>query len=388
MAEYDNVEMLGDTSLFLDEEPVRQQALAQRVRQNPALVTPSSGVQTPKPKVARPATQSPAAAAGLPSQTDLLRQIVEGMDKRPDPAQYQQHAQRRGQESDRNFVLGMTMQALGGEAFARPGAQLMAQSAKDAGDYEIPGGWGQVTRDGEVIWNPAKEQEVKQSRLTKLYEIGALDERQRELAEYRRSSEAAARQAREDARKAREGESEERAREKRTDTVRREYNARRDKVVQGSAFADSVVQQLADPNISKSAPGQVALVMQFGKMLDPDSVVREAEQRMIAQARGWFDSLMMTPDKIMSGQFLTPQQLQQMRQIAVMYQQGYGSRVNDLNDFYEQLAKRNKLPIEDIVQGGGLRRSTDQGRAIDAGARLSGGGGGGQGDSNRTRVDY
>lgn len=347
----DTFSMLGDDSLFMPSPLDAQAALAANVRRNPALVTPSSGVQTPKP---RPPAQAPAEPVPTgPTSADLLRQITEQMHQRPDTSAYVQQAKARGDQSDRDLVLALTLGAQGGEKLSPFAGQFLQRSMKDSGDYEIPGGWGTVGRGGEVVWNPAKLQENELARMTKLYDITSGEETKREVARDRAVLARTLAGQRADAAADRAASRADAEAAKRTDTVRREYNTRRDKIVQGSAFADQVVQQLADPNLAKNAPGQVALVMQFGKMLDPDSVVREAEQRMIAQARGWFDSLMITPERIMSGQFLTPQQLAQMRQIALQYQQGYGQRVTDLNDFYTGIAERNRLPTADIIQGGG-----------------------------------
>jgi hypothetical protein len=138
---------------------------------------------------------------------------------------------------------------------------------------------------------------------------------------------------------------------RRVDGVRREYTARLQKVQEAAGFADSVTQMIAMPDLAKNAPAQIALVMQFGKMLDPDSVVREEEQRMIMKARGLFDSWGMTPERIQSGAFLTPKQISQMQQIANQLRGNNGQRLNDLKTYYADFAKRNGLPVEDIVQG-------------------------------------
>ena len=112
------------------------------------------------------------------------------------------------------------------------------------------------------------------------------------------------------------------ATDRRVDSVRKEYNARFDKLREANNFAQSVVETLASPTIAKNAPAQVALVMQFGKMLDPDSVVREQEQQMIAKARGVLGTIENLPARIQSGVLLTPQQLRFMQEVAVQYQSG------------------------------------------------------------------
>src|SRR5262245_57107754 len=175
----DTVEMLGDESLFLPEPMQVQQALARNVRRNPALVTPSSGVQMPK--------AAPPAAAGpqVPKSEDLLRQLTERMYERLDPAAFQKQARERGEQSDRDLALGLAMQTMGGEDLKPIGGQVLQRALKAKDEFEIPGGWGHVSRSGDVVWNPAKLNEMENARLTKLYEITAGNETKRDLARER-----------------------------------------------------------------------------------------------------------------------------------------------------------------------------------------------------------
>lgn len=399
--------LFGAASPF-DPSPIEaQQIVAQTLRRNPALAMPTSGVPQRRPTQQPQTMQQPAmpdqpmqpSGPAVPQSSDMLRQLVERMHQRPDTSAYEQQARERGGRSDRDLMVALTLGSKGGQSFHPLSQALLARSMRDSGDYEIPGGWGTVSRTGEVIWNPAKVNENELSRLTKLYEITASDETKRELARQRSEDKAQARAdrlslagvaagGRADRAAERAAEKAEADRSRRTDAVRREYNTRLDKVRQGSYFADDVVRQLAVGGVERNAQAQVAAIMQFGKMLDPDSVVREAEQRMIAEARGFADSLMQLIPRLQTGALLTPTQIQQMRQIAAQYQGGYGQRVQDLNEFYAGFADRNQLPVQDIVQGyrpraaGGQGGGASQGRGtadspIRVQPRAGGAGGGG-----------
>lgn len=354
--------VLGAGLLFDDLLPpaAKQAVQARALRRSAPGAAP---MPQPSPAVPGAPAPAPAAAGALPGRAariddlygragELRGQAYGSLEPSPEElAQAQLGAANQG-------WAGTVLSSMGGKQFRPAGAQILQQA---------------LARENRFAPDPFRQGEIKAKRLEA--EAAALEKRAAaaETFEEREALRAAADQTRRDIaqmqidsresmramtagiaganRADRQTEREEAAAQKRTDTVRREYNTRLDKVRAGAGFANSVVQQLADPNIAKSAPAQVALVMQFGKMLDPDSVVREAEQRMIAEARGWLESLQMTPERIMAGVRLSPAQLAKMRDIALMYQRTSGAQVDTLNDFYAGLATRNKLPVEDIVQG-------------------------------------
>lgn len=106
---------------------------------------------------------------------------------------------------------------------------------------------------------------------------------------------------------------------------------------------------LTDPTIAKDPTKQVSLIFSFGKMLDPDSVVRESEYALIANAKGLFDRLQQIVPQIQSGARLTPQQLQSMQQVATNLLQGSTTRLQDLDNYYSDLATRRKLNPADVL---------------------------------------
>lgn len=312
---------------------------------------------------------------------EASQKAAEVLDAEPDVTPWQDYAKRRSEEGGQQLLLALAAQQAGKEF--QPMAGLFLKQAMSAREPINVGKAGMITGEGQFIADPYYQRE-KQAEIL-LRRADTLDKLavSAQTAQERAEAAAEARRARDDYQRMvlglreqglaiqREGmelrrglagqaaadraDREDRRREdgdaKRADAIRREYNARLAKVQDGAGFANSVMQTLAMPDITKNAPAQISLVMQFGKMLDPDSVVREAEQQMIANARGWFDSLGMTPEKIMSGVFLTPQQLAQMRQVAAEYARASGQRVDDLKTQYADLAQRNALRVEDVVLG-------------------------------------
>lgn len=334
------------------------------------------------------------------------------LDSEPDVTPWQDYAKRRSQDGSQQLLLALAAQQAGKEF--QPMAGMFLKQAMSAREPLNVGKAGMITGEGEFIADPfyqrEKQAEILLKRADTLDKLAvsaqtaqeraqAAEEARRAREQYQqmmfgfreqslglqrdslalrgdlargRAEDAA---ERENERRRERLEREERltreANERRIDGIRREYNARLQKVQDGAGFANSVMQTLAMPDIAKNAPAQISLVMQFGKMLDPDSVVREAEQRMIADARGWFDSLGMTPDRIMSGVFLTPQQLAQMQRVAAEYARATNSRVDDLKGLYADLAQRNNLRVEDVVLGyrpGGAAPAAPAGRVREKGS--------------------
>lgn len=143
------------------------------------------------------------------------------------------------------------------------------------------------------------------------------------------------------------------------DNLRNEYLKRADKIREGTGHAQNVLTLLADPTTARDATKQVALVFAFGKMLDPESVVREAEQQMIANARGLFDSLTQMIPALQTGAKLTPQQLNSMQSIAQQLMGGSSTRMTDLAAYYEGLAQRRGIDPQNVLPSYATKRPGD-----------------------------
>src|SRR5690606_22020873 len=70
------------------------------------------------------------------------------------------------------------------------------------------------------------------------------------------------------------------------DRVRKEYIDRKQKVADSTLHAQKILELTADPNRLNDPAVQTAIGFSFGKMLDPDSVVRESEFKVIQNTRG------------------------------------------------------------------------------------------------------
>lgn len=161
--------------------------------------------------------------------------------------------------------------------------------------------------------------------------------------------------------------------------LREEFGKKSDKIGEGVRHAETVMTLLTDPTIARDPTKQVSLVFAFGKMLDPESVVRESEYALISNARGVFESVLQKPDQIMTGARLTEQQLKSMQQIAQQLYAGAAQRRKDVSDYYRGIAERNRIPVEDVLpmsatRGGGGNNDLAAAAAAELERRRNGGG--------------
>lgn len=152
--------------------------------------------------------------------------------------------------------------------------------------------------------------------------------------------------------------------------LREEFGKKSDKIGEGVRHAETVMTLLTDPTIARDPTKQVSLVFAFGKMLDPESVVRESEYALISNARGVFESVLQKPDQILTGARLTPQQLKSMQQIAQQLYAGAAQRRKDVSDYYRGIAERNRIPVDDVLPMGAPRGGGGNDLAAAAAAEL------------------
>jgi hypothetical protein len=125
-----------------------------------------------------------------------------------------------------------------------------------------------------------------------------------------------------------------------------------------------------ESNPGVGGPAQQALVYQFSKILDPGSVVRETEYAVsaanagkIAQARNYFTMLQ-------SGQMLTPEQVNLMKEVSRGLVMSARGSLNKHNQTYQTLAQRKGIDPTLIVTDN-FTQSVPQGPQVDpARARL------------------
>lgn len=98
-----------------------------------------------------------------------------------------------------------------------------------------------------------------------------------------------------------------------------------------------------------SPAGDVALIFNFMKIVEPGSVVRESEQAVVQRARPYLDSIGISLEKVVSGQGMNDKQ---RADLAAKAQSMYGARLmsqKQLEDHYAGIATRHKINPGDIV---------------------------------------
>ena len=308
----------------------------------------------------------------------LYQQGYDLYNRDPDTSALQAFARQRAQQGEGAMLAALAAQ-YAGEGY-QPLQQQLLKSASDAREAMKVGG-GILTSEGQYIKDPFAAQDKRAEFLlqqAKAYEqMAATAETQEEQRAYRAMQNDINNQLRlmglgiqsqnldvrreqaqnsaEDRRVARQDREDRREEQRRNennraaDTLRTEFLRRADKVREGTGHTQNVLQMLADPQTAKDPTRQVALIFSFGKMLDPESVVRESEYALIANARGLADTLQQLVPRLQSGARLSPQQLQSMQQVATNLMQGSTARAQDLDRYYEDLARRRNIDPRDVL---------------------------------------
>lgn len=309
----------------------------------------------------------------LRARAEGLRKQVSDMESaEPDTSALQAFAKQQGQAAD-TATLGALAAQYAGEQFQPVQAQLLRQAAAAREPMKMAG--GMLTPEGQFLADPFSRRDRRISALERQAvgletQATTLETAADRLAEQRRrnlSDEALRGQAEETRRmlaESRLNQPDSKAFTRATN-LRNELTKRSDKIQEGTRHAETVLTLLTDPTIAQDPTKQVSLVFAFGKMLDPESVVRESEYALIAQARGMFESLLQKPDQIMTGARLAPNQLASMRQIAQQLFAGSTQRRNDLMEYYRGIAQRNNIPVEDVLPMGASAAPGGGGPAVD-----------------------
>jgi hypothetical protein len=384
-------ESLGQ--MIAEGQPIlpRALAVAQPASQPATMPATSSLPQGSAPPPTPPAqsTPAPTLALTLPQAAARFRDLssatqarLNALEQQPiDYAALQAYARDRGQQGEDAMLTALAAQ-YAGERFNPIQVQALKTAASAQDPIKLSGGI--ITADGKFVRDPeaVREREVKRlTDLAQFYEQRALTatteseriedrrvaeqarvEAQKVAQNFREEIEAGRRQDRQDRREdanRREAERLEERRERRdredrerkqrdADSLRTEYNRRAEKVRAGASFAQNVLTALADPAVASDATKQTALIFSFGKMLDPESVVRESEQQLIANSRGLFETAQSIVPRIQFGVRLSPRQLQSMREIAQALNDASGAQVGALDQQYRDIATRRGLELRDI----------------------------------------
>lgn len=299
----------------------------------------------------------------------------------PDLTAAQDYLRKRGEGGSMATLLALAAQAAG-EDFAPIQAHYLKRAAAASDPLKI--GTGMLTPDGQYVRDTVADAQRKaaaKARQAQAYEQMAtgletaeqrrLDalERARQADEFKRMGldlqqqglqlrrDMAANRPQDDSKKFRA-----------EDNLRSEFLKRADKIREGTSHAQNVVTLLSDPTIKNDPTKQVSLVFSFGKMLDPESVVRESEYALIANARGLFDSLQQMIPALQTGAKLTPTQLQSMQGIAQQMLGGASTRIDALSQYYDNLARRRGVDPENVLPSYATRASAAPGGDLAAAA--------------------
>ena len=341
--------------LDLADPLAKQSALAATVRRTPALATPSTGIDAPRQAIT---TRTSYSTGGTPSGTaaQLLAQINERIGKRPDAEPLMEYARQRREQANQNMVLGLTLGAKGGSAFAPAAQHVLTQALKESGDYEIPGGWGTVTQKG-VVWNPEKQEQADPQKLVTLYGIQERAESQRQ---YRSETQAQ--------RDAQQAQRQDQQRWRFEDQARSHFDQvtkdTRDVLNMGRALST------LPPDGRLTPVQQQSLIIMLNKFQDPGSVVREGEFNRVAEAQGLLQKWGNIPAKIVSGQPMPPALVRDIRAVLGLYTTAAENTMRSTGkDYYENAEKRGLDPTQVVTdprwhpqRGGRPGASSDLGR--------------------------
>lgn len=134
------------------------------------------------------------------------------------------------------------------------------------------------------------------------------------------------------------------------DALRKEFLARKPVLkAEGSRAAFDDLRTLVEQN--PSAGADLAIVYSFMHTLDPGSVVKDTEFDAAARAAGVGDRLLGYLDKALSGQFLTPEQRQDLLAQGRVLAESNQRAAEQVRQQYGQLAQRAGFNPVDVIGG-------------------------------------
>ena len=126
--------------------------------------------------------------------------------------------------------------------------------------------------------------------------------------------------------------------------LRREFNAL-------PAVKDMGVINSAYKGIQSVTPtpaGDMSLIFQYMKILDPNSTVREGEYASAEQTRGKFEDVRLQYNKILNGEKLSARQRSDFRKLAASLYDTKLMTYNGIKDQYAGFAKKSRIDPKDI----------------------------------------
>lgn len=131
------------------------------------------------------------------------------------------------------------------------------------------------------------------------------------------------------------------------DDLRKEMNA--DKIVKDYKESEVNIAKIRQAAKSSSAPGDIALIFSFMKLLDPGSTVREGEYASARNAAGIPDQIRNYFNKALDGEQLNPEQRSAFVKEAEGYHSAHKKAYDDVAKRYGGIAKRRGASEEDVT---------------------------------------
>ena len=102
-------------------------------------------------------------------------------------------------------------------------------------------------------------------------------------------------------------------------------------------------------NTSDNAAGDLSLLYQYNKLLDPESVVRESEFATVASSGSLGQRLQGAMQKLATGERLTPEQRAQFKAEAENILGSQGESYKSTKTQYEDISKRNRVNPANVI---------------------------------------
>lgn len=103
------------------------------------------------------------------------------------------------------------------------------------------------------------------------------------------------------------------------------------------------------PGQKPDAITQQSFVILLNKFLDPGSVVREAEFNRVLEAQGVFRRAAMLKDRLVKGEILDQESLNQITNLAKLYQDVATTKIKQAASEIADVAKRRTLNVESVI---------------------------------------
>jgi len=302
--------------------------------------------------------------------SDLYDEGSKLMDSEPDMSQLQAFARQQGEQGNAAMLNALAAQ-YAGESFQPIQAQYLKRAA--AAQEPMKVGGGMLTPDGQFIKDPMAARDKRAEFLlqqAKAYEtLAQTAQTAQERAEATRQQQQFMNELRtmgmniqqqgldlrRDALNSKKGDD--------TKNWRNEDNLRGDfdkltKDLRDQIQSTGNITQIINatpPGQKPDAITQQSLVILLNKFLDPGSVVREGEFDRVVKAQGLEGRVMNLRDRILKGQPLDTNTINQINGLAQLYNQAATSKMQAIANNYIDIANRRGLNVESVISDPNFR---------------------------------